>query len=302
MLRAIHLGVRRVAQCAVSELIEQGVRFALVLIMLKKLRHDSDETTVFIIMLGMVFSEFVSVSILGSSFLRLFGKSGKVGRPLMLRTIAETAFPATLTAVASTVFASVGALLLPGALAKFGLLREDALAGIGILNTVAMPVSMLPMPLAAAVSAVIMPEISALNAAGKSPRKLIRSAFSTVGIYAALASVILFFSGGIVSRALFGRSPEPIVLTLLIFRAFALFIQTVGTAALNGMMMQKTVLLFAASSEAYQLVLILLLVPVFGIPGYAAGIAVGEFLRLVCTLYAVSDKVKNRVELSAESC
>lgn len=301
MLRAIHLGVRRVTQCAASELIEQGVRFALVLIMLKKLRHDSDETTVFIIMLGMVMSEFVSVSILGASFRRLFGKSGKVARPLMLRTIAETAFPATLTSVASTIFTSVGALLLPGALAKFGLFRSDALAQIGIINTVAIPVSMLPMPMAAAVAAVIMPEISSMNAAGRNPRRIIGSAFSTVGIFGAASSIILVFSAQGIAAALFGRSPEPAVFTLLIVRAFAVFMQTVGTASLNGMMMQKTVLLFAASSEAYQLILILLLVPVFGMIGYAAGMAAGELLRLVCTLFAINDNVKNGVELQAET-
>lgn len=294
LLRAIHIGQKKVAPCAISELTEQSARFVLVLILVKKLSDGTDEMAVFLIMLGMVLSEFVSVTFLGSSFYRSFGRYGsKAGeRKLMLKEIAVIAFPATLTAASSTVFASAGSLILPVKLMEFGMTRAEALSGIGILNTAATPVAMLPMPLISAIAAVIMPEISSLGAEGKDASGLVSKAFKAVAIYGAAACVILLFTSDTIARSLFGLSPERDVFPLLLIKAFVIYMQVTGAAVLNGLMRQKTVLVLAFFGEAYQFALILLLTPVLGIRGYIAGMTVGELARLVMTLLVIFRKNK----------
>ena len=302
VLKSLHIGTKHVKQCALSELIEQAVRFALVILMLIKLEHADDAKTVFLIMLGMTASEFVSVGFLTISFRRVFGRIDPVGKAPLIRPLAATAFPALLTAASSTVFASVGSLLLPAALIRFGMTREAALSGIGEINTAIVPLTMLPMAFIGALSAVVMPEVSSLTAAGKSPVRLIRGSLRCAAAIGAASAAIMLLFGGRIASFFFGFRPEAQLLAMLELKALVIYLQVTSVAVLNGLMRQRTVLLFAACSEAYQLALILLLTPVFGFIGYAFSLLTGELLRLLLGLGAIKDICKNGMEINLGIC
>lgn len=294
VLKSLHLGKGRAGSCAVSELLEQGVRFSLVIWLLKKFVTESDPQKVFMIMLGMTASEFISVSFLSVSYRISFGKrTVKSNDPLPIRKVLSIAFPAALTAVSSTAFSSVGSLVLPKLLADFGSNREAAVSTIGIFNTVCVPVTMLPMAFAGAASAVLMPEISAMTEKGIPSGKLIGKAMTATASVCGVSSLILLlFSDGI-TQTLFGIKTDKTVFVLLSVRAAAVFLQIVSSAALNGMMLQKRVLVYAIAGEAYQLVMILLLTPVLGIRGCSLGMAIGELLRLFLNSSEIARSLKN---------
>lgn len=288
ILKSIHIGTKNVRQCAVSELCEQAARFLLVINLLKGLTDKSDENTVFYIMLGMVFSEFVSVGFLLTSFGRKFGLKDKGSKKgLYIREITDVGFPATLTAVASTFFASIGSLILPNALMRYGLTYNGALAQIGEMNTVCVPITMLPMAFVGALSAVLMPEIRGIVERNGSPWRLIRRAFSFVTVAGAVASLLLFVFYRSISQGMFGRSPDHALMGILIIKGMVIYLQVTSIAVLNGLLKQRTVLVFAVLGELYQLILIMLTVPVLGINGYAASMVVGEALRLACNMLSV---------------
>ena len=287
MLKSLHFGTGNVLPCAVSELTEQGVRFLLVTLLLKKLSHDTDTETVLYIMLGMTLSELVSVSFLSVSFLRKFPR-GDGGGSVKLKDIAGVAFPATMTSVASTVFASAGSLLLPAALVSFGMTRNDALSIIGVMNTVYVPITMLPMALVGAVASVVMPEISMRRAKGNPVDVLIKKAFLAAAGFSAGLLTLLYCFSGVITNTFFGLEPDRKLLFLLTVKAFIICCQVISVAVLNGLLKQRTVLLFAVTGEAYQLAMILLLVPRLGILGCALGMIIGEALRLICNLFAVN--------------
>ena len=293
MLKSIHMGTGRVKQCAASELCEQGVRFALVIHLLRSLKSSTDPKTVFFIMLGMTLSELVSVSFLGVSYFLSFGtKKEKPHGRLMFRELFSIAVPASLTAIASTVFASIGALALPKLLVSNGMSTGSALSEIGVLNTAAVPLTMLPMALIGAAAAVIMPEISKYASENRDPAKLIRGAFIMTGAAGAAALCLLIPLHQRLSNALFARSVDSTVFVLLMLKALVIYFQVTSTAVLNGLMKQRTVLVFAVIGEAYQLALILLLVPVFGLTGWCAGMILGELSRLLLNLSAIKREVK----------
>ena len=293
MLKSIHMGTGRVKQCAASELCEQGVRFALVIHLLKSLNRPTEPKAVFIIMLGMTLSELVSVSFLGTSYYISFvsKKNEKRGR-LMFRELFAIAVPAALTAIASTVFASIGALALPKLLVSSGMSKGAALSEIGVLNTAAVPITMLPMALIGAASAVIMPEISKYTSENRDPSGLIRGVFIMTGAAGAAALCLLIPLHQRLSLALFARSIDSTLFVLLLLKALVIYFQVTSTAVLNGLMKQRTVLVFAVMGEAYQLALILLLVPVLGLLGYCAGMMIGELSRLLLNLSAIRRAVK----------
>lgn len=123
-----------------------------------------------LIITGMVLSEFFSVGFLSASYFRTFVKKNRTSadtRPAagrfsaLFSELCEILLPAALTSVLGTVFSSAAALLLPGRLYAAGYSREAALQTIGVLNSVAVPLVVLPMAFAGAVAAVCMPAVSA---------------------------------------------------------------------------------------------------------------------------------------------
>ena len=293
VLKSVHFGTGNVGRCAASELTEQAVRFVLVIILLRNVFRPDDSRTVFLITLGMTLSEFVSVSFLSVSYLSIFGFAKGGSKKLCLQSIVRTAFPATLTSAASTAFASVASLVLPSSLEAFGMDRASALAEIGIMNTAAVPLTMLPMTFVGAAAAVIMPEISLAVSRNESPIPFIKQTLFSTALVGGVSFILLAVFGESISKALFRNSQDNTVFILLSVKALIIYFQVVSVAVLNGMMKQKTVLLFAVAGEAYQLLLILLLAPVLGMIGYAAGMIIGELARLALNLTAVSVYANN---------
>ena len=301
VLKAVHLGAKKVGVCAASELVEQTVRMALAILLLNALYDGTDTNAVLLITLGMVISELVSVGILTASFLKRFGGEPRGADPL-IRPIAEAAFPISVNAVLSTLFGSAGALLLPGRLMQYGMTYSEALSEIGMLSAVCIPLTMLPMTYAGALSKNLLPEVSSITASGGDPHPFIRRAFLRSAPVFAAASVLLFCFSGSIASLLFGERVFCPAFPLLFVRAFAAFIHLLAVSALNGIHEQKTVLYLGFSGEAYQLILILVLTPVLGVWGYAAGLAAGEVLRALAELAALASKRKKGMEFSRRIC
>lgn len=279
MLKSVHMGVKRVSRCAVSELCEQAVRFVLVILFLKKTGPCSDERAAFLIMLGMVFSEFVSVSFLLSSYFLSVRRPGPIPRVPVMELV-RVAFPVTLTALSANLFSSAGTLLLPGRLAAFGLSREASLAAIGELNNVCIPISMLPVSLVGAVSAVLMPEAASLFASGRSPRRIIGRSIKVSAAASVFALAVLYPASRPIASSVFGASVELLPQALLLLRAALIFPDLVCVSAMNALGMQDRVLVNAVVSEAASLAAMLFAASRFGVAGYASSLAIGAALRL----------------------
>lgn len=294
VLKSVHLGSGLVGRCAASELTEQGVRFLLVIKLLSCFSHERNSAAVFLIMLGMTASELVSVSFLSASFARSFGfksvfKKRDEASGASMRELVSIAAPASATALASTVFASAAALLLPSRLVAYGMSYEAALSLIGVMSAVAVPITMIPMAAVSALSSVLMPETAARVASGRGgvKRMAIRAIVFSAA-FGAAAAAILVPAAPYAAQRLFGVTAQRALFAALAIKAAVIYPQAVSVAVLNGAKQQKTVLAFAVLGELYQLIMMLLLTPVLGIMGYAAAMIAGEALRLACNIIAVS--------------
>lgn len=292
VLKSIHIGSKLVSRSAVSEVLEQGVRFFLVIMLLKNTERSLESETVFLIILGMTISEIVSVTFLFVSYVKYFGFPKLLSlNSGVLSDVVKIAFPATLTSVSSNVFSSAGALMLPSLLTGYGMTAEEALSEIGVMNTAAVPISMLPMAFVGAIAAVIMPEISEKHSKKEDPSRIIGISFLIVMLVGSVSIAALFVFADDIAEKLFGLCIDSSVMRLLNIKAYVIFFQITSVSILNGLMKQKTVLTFAFIGEVYQLIMIMLLTPVFGLRGYAAGMIIGELLRFVLNIIAVKDEI-----------
>lgn len=293
LLKSVHMGAGRAGRCAASELTEQAVRYAAVILLLKTIETGGDPGKVFLIILGMVLSEFVSVGFLSCSFHFLFRKKGAgKARGSYIREIVRTAFPALLTALSGTLFSSLGTLLLPRMLAARGALWNEALSEIGVMNASALPLTMLPMALVDAIAAALMPEVCSLSSRGRDAEKLITRSFIAAGLAGAAYSFLMLMFGTRLSYALFACASESSVFIILTFNSLFVLLQVISVSAMNGLLIQRTVLSIAVISEAYQLVLVMLITPALGLAGYALGLLAGEAFRLALNCIALRSELK----------
>ncbi|MBR0136623.1 MAG: oligosaccharide flippase family protein [Clostridia bacterium] len=299
LIRSALIGCGIIRPCAVSELCEQSARIGAVILLLKNGEGLSNAGSVYLIILAMVMSEFVSVGFLSFTFVKRFGFK-KAFRLLETKRIVSVAFPAALTAVSSTLFVSVGAMLLPKGLTEFGMSREEALSIIGDMNTVAAPLTLFPMALVGAEAALLMPEVSRSVHERKDVFPLIKRVIMLIAAVGAGSLILLDLFSSRIFVFFFGKSIDAAVMILLSVKALIVFEQVISAAALNGLMRQKEVLLFAVLGEAFQLLLMLLTVPVLGLYGYIISMITGESLRLVCNLMLISDMRKKGVEFSLQ--
>ena len=299
ILKSVHLATGRVGKTACSELMEQSIRFLLVFLLLRKTSVDTDHGQVALILFGMLLSEFFSVSFLFHSYkkhYRFRGNPDAVNEASLSR-LAGILAPAALTSVVSTVFASAAALLLPGRLMLAGYTRQAALASIGTLNAVAVPLVTFPTAFIGAVATVLLPSVStaALNNDFKRIKRILSRSFTAAALALLTANMLLMHFSAPISGALFGVVPSRLCFLLLTAKAGIIYFQMLTTAALNGLMKQRIVLAFALIGELLQLVLIYLLsaLSAVHIYGYLAAMCIGEGARLAVSLLYLKHFFRN---------
>ena len=155
-----------------------------------------------------------------------------------------------------------------------------------MLNSVAVPLVVLPMAFAGAVAAVCMPAVSA--AVQNNNKNLHRIVKKSVGAltFAVAANLLLLPFLKKLSALLFGIVPDWGVFILLTLKSCIIHFQIVTTAILNGLKEQKIVLAYTVLSEGLQLILIYLFaaLPQLHIYGCLAAMAAGEGLRLALSV------------------
>lgn len=303
ILKSVHFGSGIVHRPAISELIEQSIRYLLVFLLLKFVSNGTDHGIAALIILGMLGSEFFSVSFLAVSFKKSFpnnsAKQGQSGGET-IRELVRILIPAGLTSVAGTVFASAASLMLPSRLMLAGYTRTQALSSIGILANVAVPLVFLPTAFASALSNVALPCVSAAFSNGDigGVKRLARGSIGAAALAFLVFDLPLLPFFGKLAAVLFGSVPTLLCFLLLSLKAGVIYMQVAASAALNGMMKQKGVLFLAIFGEVSQLLLIYTLsaLPALHIYGYLAAMAAGEGARLILSLIYLHNCIRKAKE------
>ncbi len=306
LLKSIHIGTGRVRTTAFSELTEQSARFAIVFLLFRSMHSTSSNNAaaVFFMMLGMVLSEFFSVGYLLISYIRNYCGDGIVFQRSIRAEYISVLLPATLTGIASTLFESVAALLLPARLLAAGYTRQAALSIIGILNTSAIPLVMFPMSIVGAVTQVSLPSVSymAWNQNYMGLKRLLKKCIVIIASAFLLLNVLPLSFLPRLAQVLFKLTPGRSALIILTVKSLIIYFQLLVAMALNGMMMQKKVLFYAVIGEIIQLMLIYTLSanPFLHIYGYLIAMCIGEGVRLLLSIVALQRELARHSQLQAK--
>ena len=271
ILKALFIGLECVQYTAISETGEQLVRIAAVGVLLHTVGGDCG-TMAKLIFAGMAVSEVFSALFLSCLFrrerARLRGEKTRPDRELR-RQFAAIAVPISVSALTTNLLSAAGAVLLPRRLMTAGLDAEQALAALGTLSGMALPLMLLP---SALIGSALLPIVTAAHATGNRARvrALVGRAVMTVGLIGIPATAVLIPLAPSLSLLLFA---QPLTLRYAAFTgaaAVATYYQMITSGLLNALGLQNRSVLTAVLAECVQLVLVIRWCsrPALGIYGY----------------------------------
>ncbi len=236
-------GRKNVIPPAISEVLEQIIRTALILGLLFFLRPIYEETQVGMIILGMIISEIVSACLLSFLYRRDRKKIGDAGdlEPAIRNAVRKIAVPVAAANLLTNLIGSVNSIIIPGRLIVSGVDQSEALSAFGVAFGMTMPLLSLPLAFTGSVGLVMLPRL-AESAAVKNfaaIRRRLRSGILAAGAAIAVCTAILIPYGAPIARSLF-RNPNAgqYMIPLAIATVFVGFESLLG-AFLNGLGKQK---------------------------------------------------------------
>ncbi len=299
VMKSALLGMGKVRRTAVSELVEQGIRFTLVILLLSNLSNGDYEYIAFLIVVGMTLSEIFSVSFLGISFFRFLKKEGKLSRPYaspIAKRFFDIALPSAMTSICATLLSSASTVIFPARLMVAGFSNSEAVSMLGVISGMAEPLMSLPMAFVGAMCTVLMPSISGRSEIGdiNGVRRKSNKAIRVAALFS-LATALMIPFASVLCEALFKQRITLLLAVMLGVKTVIGYFLVVTISILNGIYEHKRVLLNSIIGELLQLGLIWMLtaVPELNIYGYLAGMVVGDGLRLILNLRWVKKSLKN---------
>lgn len=275
ILKALFIGLECVQYTAISETGEQLVRIAAVGVLLYTVGGSDCGTMAKLIFAGMAVSEVFSVLLLSFLFRRERGEMHRTSAKIdgvLARQFAAIAVPLSLSALATNLLSAAGSVILPRRLMAAGLDAEQALAALGTLSGMALPLMLLPAALVGSVGTALLPVVTAAHATGNRARvrALVGRAVMTAGLIGIPATAVLIPLAPSLSMLLFAQPLTLRYAALTGAAAIAMYYQMMTTGLLNALGLQTRSVLTAVLAECAQLALVFRWCarPTLGIYGY----------------------------------
>ena len=294
IFKSLFIGLERMQYTALSEVGEQLIRILSVGFLLSHYSGEDYGTVAMLIFAGMVVSEVFSALFLTRLFRRSMRDTPLTAPadPAVTRQFFLIALPLSVSALAGNLISSAGSVLLPQRLMAAGLSYEQALAALGVISGMAMPLMLLPVALVSSVCTALLPAVTAAQAVSNSERvrALIGRSLTTVGLIAVPATAVLVPLAPRLSVLFFAQPLSVEYVALLGAAAVASYYQMASGSLLNAVGLQQWNVVTAVSAELVQLFLMYRWCarPSMGIYGYLLAMlltGIGAFAANFCILH-----------------
>lgn len=263
---------------AVAEVVEQLVRAAAVLGLLYCFLPQYPERAVGLIILGMGLCEVVSAAtMLGlyGRFRRGMSAAPTRNRENYRRQVAAIALPVGANALVGTMLGAANSAMLPQKLLEGGMARGDAMAQLGVISGMTMPMLSMPTVFLGAINLVLMPKMAGAFALGRHREvgELGRQGMAWVAKLAFPSMAMMVVLGRDLGLVLFGREDVGTYLLPLAGATLMSCFCSVLIGLLNSVGEQKTVAAVSIFGGVVQLVCTITLAPQpgIGLGGYVFG-------------------------------
>ena len=287
---------------AFVELAEQFIRACAVLGLLWAFLPQNGERTVGLIVAGMVVCEVFSsgaLTLLYRRKLSALGERGRgEGRRVLLRRVGSIALPIALTSLLGNLMGAANSALIPRKLVEAGMERGEAVAELGIVCGMTLPMLGLPTVFLGALNLVMIPRLARSVALKQSARvqHQVQRALMAVSVLILPSMALMVVLGPDLAVLMFGE--EEAGRHLLPLAAATLFscYHGVLNGILSGIERQRQSALVSLLCDGVQLAFVFTVAwPGVGILGFVAGTLVSEVLAAVLCALCVGRAVRVKI-------
>lgn len=281
-------GMKNFYPPALSELVEEIIIIVLALYLLDKVSHLDIDIQITAITIAMVLGELSSLLYLNCSYCKSYKKlrlsSTMPKSRLPFADILKISGPVALVRLISSLSTSTGSILIPRRLVKSGLNHSQAMAYLGILNGMVIPLIFMPFTFVGSLAVVMIPNLSEDLARknwngirSKVSKSIFITNITTLPFGAFMAA--LAHPLGIL---LYGREEVGALLKPMAFFASIGGLSHALNAVLNALNKQNKSAIYAFVGEAVEIVCIFFLVALPGLRIY--GCIIGFMLSALIVL------------------
>lgn len=297
-------GVRKVHKNAVASIIEQGVKIILTstaLSMTTVSFTDKIEYACVAVVGGGALAEGFSLAVNFIMYIidskkpagSVVSADGKKAAKTNLHEVGAVAFPIALGAYARQGLTTVEHLFIPRGMRMSGLGGTSSLAAYGVLQGMVLPLILFPSSVLSSAAGLLIPELAECMSLGdrKRIKRIITSVFKWTIVFSVGCMAIFFAFADVLGMKIYGNADASHYIRICALLVPVMYFDMTVDCMLKGMGEQVHSMRINILDSALSLVLVIILVPTFGIIGYIVSVYVCEGLNCflsVLKLYKVS--------------
>lgn len=292
------VGVRRVGRSSLVSVIGQVLRIALTVYLLMSLDSNGVEQSVSVLAIGLSITSFLTFLVaLAIFFIDRHREKSRGGIDLF--EIAGTALPLSMSAYIRQGLLSVEHSIIPKRLELRGDTASEALASFGTLHGMALPMLTYPMSPLSSFAGLLIPEFAEAEARGEVVRlsRIASEAISATLKYATVVAVFLFLFSEDLGYAIYGSYDAGYYIAFLAPVVPIMYLDHVTDAILKGIGEQVYSMWVNILDSALSVLLVWVLIPIFGIAGYAIVIIAMEGFNFILSYIKLSRRIKPKLAL-----
>lgn len=209
-----------------------------------------------------------------------------VAKTRFLRKIVSIAMPIAVSTYIRSGLNMLKQVLVPAGLQKSGTAYKKALSDYGTINGMAMQIICFPMNILYSCSNLLIPELAENSARGnkKQIRRIVSKAMRTTSVFAVVIFVLCLIFADDIGKLIYKSCEAGRFIRLLSPVILTMYIDAVTDGMLKGLDLQMYSMKYNIIDSALSVVLLLVLLPRFGISGYLAVIYTSEILNTALSI------------------
>ncbi len=284
-LRGYFIARRKATPNAVSQITEQAVRILIVVLLIKKFIKRGLGFACAAVMFGDIISEAVGFLCLLVTFLndskKLNTLSGRTRPPFkIVNKILSISVPITSGRYLNSLLRTAENILVPKSLSKYPKSSNSALSQFGMIKGMALPVLFFPSAILNSLSTLLIPEMSEASVLGR--KQLVRRACENIlkitSIISFIFASIFFVAGERLGVLIYKSQDIGFLLKALSPIVPLMYLDSISDGILKGLDQQKFTFRTAVSDSVLRILLIVSMLPSFGLKGFIAIMYFSNFL------------------------
>lgn len=300
-VRGYFTAKRKMTVPSISQIIEQAVRIAIIFLLLAKTRDKGLEFSAATILFADTVAEAVSCLISYLCYLKDIKSEPEKGGGLsgILSEILRISVPITLGKYLATALKTAENIIVPNMLAMFFGSRKTALSLFGDLRGMAIPLMFFPSSFLMSVSTLLIPEMSE-DLAQNREVAVGYKASKTVNITlkaSVFIATVFFVCAYDLSDLIYHSKEVGFIIRVLSPIIPFMYLESVIDGINKGLDQQNYTLLFNVIDSVFRIIVILTLVPKFGLVGFLGLMIVSNIITSMSNFYRVKVTAKIRVDI-----